>query len=71
MRLQDQSTKSEPSKVKMDLKQKDTVVKDLQVMFSRVVEFHAEEEEETWESWTGKCSGQGQQELVWIVVLFL
>ena len=40
MRLQDQSTKSELSKVKMDLKQKDTVVKDLQVMFSGVVQFH-------------------------------
>ena len=40
MRLQDQSMKSELSKVNMELKHKDTVVKDLKVMFSGVVQFH-------------------------------
>ena len=40
MRLQDQATKSELSKVSMELKHKNTVVKDLQVMFSGVVQFH-------------------------------
>jgi hypothetical protein len=40
VRLEDRSTKSELSKAKIDLDKKDTIVKDLQKMFSEGVQFH-------------------------------
>ena len=38
--LEDRSTKSELSKANIDLNKNDTIVKDLQKMFSKVVQFH-------------------------------
>ena len=40
MRLEDRSTKSELSKAKISLEKNETIVKDLQIMFNGVVQFH-------------------------------
>ena len=40
VRLEDRSTKSELSKAKISLEKNETIVKDLQIMFSGVVQFH-------------------------------